>query len=134
MGTEAWPCGPVAVTLVPRGLPVSEGWRAAALTRVAFDSLAGLADTTQKVSTTVFIGPWPHDCQRGGGVYSPLWEPEVTPPPLPFSQSQLKPLLHNHRKREMEKPSGSSCCGSGVMNPTNIHEDHGFDPWPHSVG
>jgi len=29
---------------------------------------------------------------------------------------------------------GSSCCGSVVMNPTRIHEDMRFDPWPHLVG
>ena len=28
----------------------------------------------------------------------------------------------------------SSCCGAVEMNPTSIHEDSGFDPWPHSVG
>ena len=27
----------------------------------------------------------------------------------------------------------SSLCGSGIKNPTSIHEDVGFDPWPHSV-
>ena len=28
----------------------------------------------------------------------------------------------------------SSHCGAGEVNPTSIHEDAGFDPWPHSVG
>jgi len=28
----------------------------------------------------------------------------------------------------------SYCCGSAVMNPSNIHEDGGFNPWPRSVG
>ena len=33
-----------------------------------------------------------------------------------------------------KKQDRSSHCGSAVTNPTSIHEDTGFDPWPHSVG
>ena len=41
-----------------------------------------------------------------------------------------KPLLLKKSKRK----GRSSHCGLAVTNPTGIHEEEGFNPWPYSVG